>query len=402
LNDGLSAGSAKWDTDVGKAIDDAYAALPPTGGIIYVLSLGGCSNYSTPIDLRTQWKYVSIIGTGIATTCLNYTPSTGTALTLATGNGGIGHDDLKNFGLRTTAEGSFANGLVIGYNGVSAPYTTLDGISISGFRDDLIDASYGVVLTNTGLFSCSSAADSVAFQTGTTGSQYGDDTRIHASTFAGCATLLAIENEDPVWADGLLLANAGLTSVDAPLGALFCDRCHWFNQSGTAHWFTTAANLIVTNSQFEDASSSGTSTSYATETAGFTIIVNSVLFSAGHSVTEFLSATAGNTFLSNFANTTPQLIPKLSNSVYSGTHSQAAVQGAGGISAGSCTISGGQCSHTFAEPYVSAPICTVTVKSALQIAFAPAVAESSTSVTITDIRAFDGTMMNWMCYPAAN
>src|ERR1700722_19114609 len=104
LNDGLSAGSAKWDTDVGKAIDDAYAALPPTGGIIYVLSLGGCSNFSTPIDLRTQWKYVAIIGTGIATTCLNYTPSTGTALTLATGNGGVGHDDLENFSLRTTAK----------------------------------------------------------------------------------------------------------------------------------------------------------------------------------------------------------------------------------------------------------------------------------------------------------
>ncbi|HET6145861.1 MAG TPA: hypothetical protein VFE02_20335 [Candidatus Acidoferrales bacterium] len=402
LNDGLSAGSAKWDSDVGKAIDDAYAALPPTGGVIYVLSLGGCSDFSTPIDLRTQWKYVRIVGTGGASTCLNYTPSTGTAITLATGNGGIGYDLLKNFSLRTAAEGSSANGLVIGSNGVSAPYTTLDGISISGFRDDLIDDSYGVVLTNTGLFSCSSAADSVAFQTGASGSQYGDDTRIHASTFSGCATLLAIGNENPVWADGLVLANASSTWVDVPHGALFCDRCHWFNQSGTAHWFNTGANLIVTNSQFEDASSTGTSTSYARETGGFTIIINSVLFSAGHSVTEFLNATAGNAFLSNFANTTPQLIPKLSNGIYSGTHSQAAVEGAGGISAGTCTISGGQCSHTFAEPYFSAPICTATLNSAFQISSPPAVSDSSTSVTVTDTGALDGALMNWMCYPAAN
>ena len=402
LNDGLSAGSAKWDSDVGKAIDDAYAALPPTGGIIYVLSLGGCSDFSTPIDLRTQWKYVSIIGTGVATTCLNYTPSTGTALTLATGNGGVGHDDLENFSLRTSTEASSANGLVIGSNGVSAPNATLERISISGFRNDVIDDSYGVVLTNTGLLSCSSAADSVAFQTGSSGSQYGDDTRIHASTFEGCATLLAIDDEDPVWADGLILANAGSTWVDVPHGALFCDRCHWFNQSGTAHWFTTGANLIVTNSQFEDGSSTGTSKSYATETAGFTIIINSVLFSAGHSVTEFLSVTSGNTFLSNFANTTPQLIPRLSDGGYSGTHSQAAVEGAGGISAGSCAISSGQCSHTFAEPYNSAPICTVTVNSPVQIASPPAVSDSSTAVTIKDTTASDGTMMNWMCYPVAN
>jgi len=403
LNDGLSPGSAKWDTDAGKAIDDAYAALPPTGGVIYVLSLGGCSSFSTPIDLSTQGKYVTVIGTGVNTTCLNYTPSTGTALTLATGSGGIGqNDELQNFSLRTTTEGSMANGLVVGYNGVAAPYAKLDGISIGGFRDDLIDNTYGLVLTNTNLLFCSSAADSVAFQTGSTGSQYGDDTRIHASQFAGCATLLAIGNENPVWADGLILANAGSTWVDLPNGGLFCDRCHWFNQSGTAHWFTTAANLIVTNSQFEDGSSTGTSASYATETAGFTVITNSVLYSAGHSVTEFLNITGGNIALSNFANTTPQRIPKLTESGYGGAYAQAAIQGAGGISAGSCTISSGQCSHTFAAPYYSAPICTVTVSSAVQIASPPALFDSPTTITITDKGAPNGATMNWMCYPAAN
>ncbi|MGH9691362.1 MAG: hypothetical protein ACRD4C_09835 [Candidatus Acidiferrales bacterium] len=403
LNDGLSPGSAKWDTDAGKAIDDAYAALPPTGGVIYVLSLGGCSNFSTPIDLNTQGKYVTIIGTGVNTTCLNYTPPTGTALTLATGNGGAGQDDeLENFSLRTTTEGSIANGLVVGYNGVVAPYTKLDGISVSGFRDDLIDNTYGLVLTNTNLLFCSSAADSVAFQTGRSGSQYGDDTRIHASQFAGCATLLAVGNADPVWADELILANAGSTSVDVPNGALFCDRCHWFNQSGTAHWFTTAANVIVNNSQFEDGSSTGTSASYATETAGYTIITNSVLYSAGHSVTEFLNVTGGNIFLSNFANTSPRLIPKLTDNGYSGTHAQAAIQGAGGISAGSCTIASGQCSHTFAEPYSSAPVCTVTVNSAAHIASPPAVFNTPTAVTIRDTGAYDGAIMNWMCYPVVN
>lgn len=405
LNDGLSPGSAKWDTDVGKAIDDAYAALPPTGGIIYVLSLGGCSNFLTPINLTTQGKYVAIIGTGVATTCLNYIPSTGTALTVATGNAGVGHDDLENFSLQTTTEGSLAIGLVIGQDGVAAPATTLDGISISGFQDEVIDNSYGVVLTNTTLLSCSSTSNSIAFQTGVTGSEYGDDTRIHASRFESCATLLAIRNENPVWADGLVLSKASTTTVDVPSGGLFCDKCHWFNQSGTAHWFTNGGgNLIVTNSQFEDGSSTGTSTSYGTVTAGFTIITNSVLYSGGHSVTEFVNITGGNIYLSDFANTTPQLIPKLTNGGYSGASAQGAIQGGGGISAGSCTISSGQCSHTFAEPYYSAPVCTANVVSALQIAFASAVSvfDSPTIVTVTDTIVPDGTSVNWICYPPTN
>jgi hypothetical protein len=171
---------------------------------------------------------------------------------------------------------------------------------------------------------------------------------------------------------------------------------------GTAHWFSTAANLIVTDSQFEDNSSTGASTSYATETAGYTIITNSVLFSAGHSVAEFMNITGGNLFLANFANTTPQLIPKLSDGQQDGVHGQAAIQGAGGISAGSCTISGGQCSHTFAEPYSSAPICTVTVNTTVQVVVQPALTDSPTAVTITDQRASDGTVMNWICYPVAN
>lgn len=403
LNDGLSAGSAKWDTDAGKAINDAYAALPPTGGVIYVLSLGGCSNFSVPIGLSTLGKYVTIIGTGVNTTCLNYAPSTGTALTLATGDGGVGQNNaLENFSLRTSTAGSTANGLVVGDNGVPAPYAKLDGISIGGFQNDLIDNSYGVVLTNTNLLSCSSAANSVAFQTGSTGSVFGDDTRIHASQFGGCATLLSVGNDNPVWADGLILSNAGSTWVNVPNGGLFCDRCHWFNQTGTAHWFSTAANLIITNSQFEDGSSTGTSTSYATETAGFTSITNSVLFSAGHSVTEFLDITGGNMYLSNFANTTPQRIPKLTDGGYSDAYALAAIQGAGGISAGSCTISTGQCSHTFAQPYYSPPICTVTVSSAVKVASPPAVSDSAIAVTVSDSGAADGTIINWICYPITN
>ena len=408
LNDGLSAGSAKWDTDAGKAIDDAYAALPPTGGIIYLLSFGGCSNFTTPIELTTAGKYVSIIGTGVNTTCLDYTPSTGTALTLVTGSGGLGQDDrLENFGLISTTTGSTASGLFVGYNGSSAAFTNLDGISISGFQDDVIDDTYGLVLTNTNLLSCSSAPDSIAFQAGANGAGAGDDTRISSSEFSNCATLITIDpgNSNPIWASGLILANAASTSVYIPTGAFFCDRCHWFNQSGTANWFTNSGgNIVVTDSQFEDGSSTGTSTSYATATAGFTFISNSVLHSAGHKVTEFINWTDGNVSLDNFANTTPTLIPKLTNGKYSDGFAGVAVQGGGGISASSCTTSGGQCSDNFRLPYHSAPVCIVSSDSAVaaNIVASPVISATPTTVNIADIGAPDGTIMNWICYPASN
>ena len=448
-NDGLSPGSAKWDTDAGQAINDAYAALPGTGGVIYLLSFGGCSNFSTPIALSTSGKHVSIIGIGVNTTCLNYTPSTGTAFSLATGSAGFGQNDaLENFSLETGTEGSTANGLVIGSNNVGAPYTKVDGVSVWGFRYDLVDNSYGVVLTNTNLLSCSSVSDSIAFQTERSGSTAGDDTRIHASAFAGCATLLLVGDVNPLFADGLVLANATSTWVDITNGGLFCNGCHWFNDTGTANWFTTSGNLIISNSQFEDSASTGASESYAVETGGFTIITNSVLYTAGHSVTEFLNVAGGNVFVSNFANTTPAQIPKLTND-YSDPYAQTALFSGGfttgdiltaqagpvlyvrdgggipaqslfqagaapalqvggtpalqsrdGFSAGNCKMSGGQCSHFFTNPYTSAPVCTVS--SAGQVSLPPSVSASATTITVTDAHAPDGTVMNWTCYPRAN
>ena len=115
-----------------------------------------------------------------------------------------------------------------------------------------------------------------------------------------------------------------------------------------------------------------------------------------------MSITGGNIFLSNFANTTPQLIPKLTDGRYSDAYAQGAVLGAGGISAGGCATTSGQCTHTFAQPYNVAPVCTATVNAATQLVTAPAVSESSTAITITATGAPDGTMINWMCYLAGN
>jgi hypothetical protein len=72
--------------DIGANINAAYAALPSTGGAIYVIGESNCYNYSTPIVLATPGKYLLLNGlsAGASTNsnpggaCLNFTPTTST------------------------------------------------------------------------------------------------------------------------------------------------------------------------------------------------------------------------------------------------------------------------------------------------------------------------------------
>ena len=73
--------------DIGAQINAAYAALPSTGGTIYILPQSGCYNFTTPILLNTVGKPAVLVGVSPANpaggTCLNYLPTTGTtAITL--------------------------------------------------------------------------------------------------------------------------------------------------------------------------------------------------------------------------------------------------------------------------------------------------------------------------------
>lgn len=88
----------------------------------------------------------------------------------------------------------------------------------------------------------------------------------------------------------------------------------------------------------------------------------------------------------------------------SGAGGMMASSGPNGISAGTCTISGGMCSHTFANSnsYTAAPVCIVA--STVQLNYYPPYisAASTSQVTVTAPSAANGTVMNWICYPATN
>lgn len=71
-------------SDIGAQINTAYAALPSTGGVIRIPS--GTFSFSTPIVFGTSGKFVSLIGTGGASTYLKFTATSGKAITYNCGN----------------------------------------------------------------------------------------------------------------------------------------------------------------------------------------------------------------------------------------------------------------------------------------------------------------------------
>lgn len=80
--------------DIGDEINKAYVALPSTGGRINVAA--GTYSYTTPINFNVNGKAVylqgmgpsSIFGGTFGATVLNFTPTSGSALTVASGSGG--------------------------------------------------------------------------------------------------------------------------------------------------------------------------------------------------------------------------------------------------------------------------------------------------------------------------
>jgi hypothetical protein len=141
--------------DIGDELNKAYASLPSNGGLIYLVgkSDGSCYNFSTPIVFATAGKLPNVVALGTAgggvtqagqgSVCLNYLPTTGTAITLDyVGNfsantmnaHGFSNIFLMNNGC-TTSGGctSSAVGIDNGNTNAGMAGATLQNITITGF-----------------------------------------------------------------------------------------------------------------------------------------------------------------------------------------------------------------------------------------------------------------------------
>jgi hypothetical protein len=98
-------------SEMGAWVNAAYAALPSSGGEIYIPA--GSYSYTTPIVMATSHKPVRLSGAGVHATDLVYTPSTGTAITVDTGTSNFS-DELKGFRLVGPGNATTTTGIACG------------------------------------------------------------------------------------------------------------------------------------------------------------------------------------------------------------------------------------------------------------------------------------------------
>jgi hypothetical protein len=156
-------------SDIGAQVNAAYAALPSTGGVIFIAPQTGgtCYSYSTPIVLNTAGKYVRLQGLGTVTatssamsgTCLNYTPRTATAAIMldyvpaAATNPPTGHG-LRDIGLinnqciTTGGCGSSATGIRVGNTNAGDYDSVMENVAVYGFATGYVNTNNLAVNTN--------------------------------------------------------------------------------------------------------------------------------------------------------------------------------------------------------------------------------------------------------------
>jgi len=298
------AGAPSWcnGSDMGAWINAANAYLGPTGGDIFFSS---CRTFSTPILLgQATGKIVRLHGVGPAA-CLNYTPSTGTALSLDWGNGGNqgAVEALSNFWLEGASAANSTVGISIGGN-TSYPYTQnvkTVNVTVSGFGTGIIGP------TNASGTSFDLTFDQMAVDNNGVGFVFNDNipTRIYNSEIdtntnygielLGQSMKLVMGGND-IEANGVGLyidvASGGVTVVDY--------GSHWEapgTSPCTSAQFVTVnapgATVLLDGDDFQDDCPTGTQAQFITWTSGqYLSLRPAVATSEGRTLTNVINSSA--------------------------------------------------------------------------------------------------------------
>lgn len=288
-------------SDIGIAINAAYATLPSTGGRIYIPAISGSYNYSTPIVFNTSGKCPLLEGRGInepqtgGSVSLNYIPTTATtAITFdctPTGGGaqspGAGARDLlliNNNCLMVGGCGSSATGIATGATNKGCAQCLFSNVRVSGFSsgwsiNDTGNIGWGITWINS---VCDYNGTGVLW-TGTGGHEndkwIGGVCQLNATGFNLVANSeLTIEGSS---IDGN--TTCGVTMNGNAF--LHVSDVHWENPNTSNVQYVCGAAASVVNikgGQVLDDNNSG-STANPLFTFGFGKIVGTSLFSAGQS-----------------------------------------------------------------------------------------------------------------------
>jgi hypothetical protein len=310
-------GITAWGTgDIGSQINNAYAALPASGGTIVVIpqSTGACYSYTTPIVLTTLHKYVTLQGSSISNdsppgsgSCLNYTPTNSTAaITLdymnASGSQFPAGTGLRNFTLSnngcitSSGCGSSATAIAIGNTHGGAYGATMENVSVFGFGTVFSVTNVATVgitwinpvfTANTLVFNLGNINGNhivggiingngkVLFQVANTTSELYDEGTTYFSNPGSPASF--------DYTSGGLTSSASFTN------------CHFesFQVGGTgANFFSGAVDLRLDSGIMEDDYSSGTG-NWFINPSGYSLMIDGTKFLSRRPYTQIVLTTSG-------------------------------------------------------------------------------------------------------------
>lgn len=270
-------------SDIGAQINTAYASLPSSGGVIVIdpTNDGSCYSYSTPIVLSTAGKSVRLEAAGVSQAatgsyaggaCLNYTPTSGNAITLdyvgnsasaISSNHGLKNISLQNNGcIASGGCGGTAVGIMTGTVNQGTYEATMENISVSGFA---------VGYENTNPFSVDVQWFNAQFFSNVVASIYDHPTGIyfHGGVFAGNQTVLQTTATGTVevgylgtefFGNSVAIFDFSNNLTGSP-GQLNCINCHiesGASASGPAHFVTGVVDTFISGGLMEDDGTVGT------------------------------------------------------------------------------------------------------------------------------------------------
>lgn len=309
----VGEGITVWGvSDIGAQINAAYAALPfQRGGTIIVLpkSTGNSAyQFVTPITLNSSQKPVLLRGAtvaasavGLAGVILEYTPTSGAAITLdylhSSGSSAVGHgirdiSIFNNHAFVSGGTGSAAIGILIGDSNAGAGYAQFSNVNIQGFGTGfqgpttVSSLSWGMTFWN-----CAFQYNTIGYDSHTNM----ENTSFHSCKFLGNGTNVLLVGGDTYFyscsfdAPTVASINLNWDGVNNPSMAEFYG-CHFEDSAATSQLFITGnGNWKMFGGVIDIDKTTGNTTEYLHAGGGVALVDGTLIASSGNTCTQIVN-----------------------------------------------------------------------------------------------------------------
>lgn len=279
-------------TDAGAWINAAFAFLETTygssfGGVIQLAP--GQYNFATPIVCAVVGFSFILRGSGDGNggTVLNYTATTGIALTAGGGSGNNGGVQLENFTLTGTASSNAATGIQWGVGSIGVAGATIKNVSILRFGtgENQVNGTiaYAIEHFNVKIQTC-----------GTGCIPQGENIIWVGGLIGGCTTAVFVNFACEIQLFGTAFDDntTEAFSIANAAARITCSGCRFENPSlGTsAYVVISAGTFAMFGGGFQEDNTTGTATGFIQQTGGKVSVLETWCYSAGRTMTQLVNA----------------------------------------------------------------------------------------------------------------